>query len=106
LDEGAGHPQWDVDGRTATHDVRSVPETTIAQLVGEHARVNSLHHQTLDRLGDNLVATAYASDGVVEGFETPDGMVLGVQWHPELLEAPDPTFQWLVECCLARLSLS
>jgi gamma-glutamyl-gamma-aminobutyrate hydrolase PuuD len=29
-----------------------------------------------------------------------------VQWHPELLEAPDPTFQWLVECCLARLSLS
>ncbi|MFZ1063109.1 MAG: gamma-glutamyl-gamma-aminobutyrate hydrolase family protein [Acidimicrobiales bacterium] len=106
LDEGAGHPQWDVDGRTATHDVRSVPATAIAGLVGEHARVNSLHHQTLDRLGAGLVASAYASDGVVEGFESVDGDVLGVQWHPELLDAPDPTFRWLVERCRDRLRLT
>jgi putative glutamine amidotransferase len=106
LDEGAGHPQWDVDGRTATHDVTSVPATILAALVGEHTRVNSLHHQTVERLGDDLVVSAYASDGVVEGFETPDGEVLGVQWHPELLEAPDPTFRWLVERCAARLSLT
>ena len=106
LDEGAGHPQWDVDGRTATHDVTSVPATILAALVGEHTRVNSLHHQTVERLGDDLIVSAYASDGVVEGFETPDGEVLGVQWHPELLEAPDPTFRWLVERCAARLSLT
>jgi putative glutamine amidotransferase len=72
--------------------------------VGEHARVNSLHHQIVDRLGDDLVASAYASDGVVEGFETRKGDVLGVQWHPELLEAPDPTFRWLVARCEARLT--
>jgi putative glutamine amidotransferase len=106
LDEGAGHPQWDVDGRTATHDVRSVPATILASLVGEHAKVNSLHHQTLDRLGVDLVASAHASDGVIEGFETHDGDVLGVQWHPELLEAPDPTFRWLVQRSLARLKVT
>jgi putative glutamine amidotransferase len=103
LDEGAGHPQWDVDGRTATHDVSSVPSTILSGLVGEHAKVNSLHHQTIERLGDGLRASAFASDGVVEGFETTDAEVLGVQWHPELLEAPDVTFRWLVERCRARL---
>jgi putative glutamine amidotransferase len=106
LDEGAGHPQWDIDGRTRTHDVRSVPATILAELVGEQAQVNSLHHQTLDRLGEGLVATAFANDGVVEGFESLDAVVLGVQWHPELLDAPDPTFRWLVERCLDRLALA
>jgi gamma-glutamyl-gamma-aminobutyrate hydrolase PuuD len=39
---------------------------------------------------------------VIEGFESADGQVLGVQWHPELLHAPDPTFQWLVKNCTSR----
>jgi putative glutamine amidotransferase len=106
LDQGAGHPRWDVDGRTIAHDVACVPATIVAGLVGEHAKVNSLHHQTLDRVGVGLIPSAYASDGVVESFETSDGEVLGVQWHPELLEAPDPTFRWLVERCVARRALT
>jgi putative glutamine amidotransferase len=97
LDEGAGHPQWDVDGRSATHDIACVPETIVSSLVGEHAAVNSLHHQTVERLGEGLIASAFAPDGVIEGLETTDGEVLAVQWHPELLEAPDPAFCWLVE---------
>jgi len=96
LDDGAGHPQWDVDGRSTTHDVDSVPETIIASLVGEHLAVNSLHHQTVENLGDGLIASAFATDGVIEGLETDDGEVVAVQWHPELLPAPDPTFLWLV----------
>ena len=102
LDEGAGHPQWDVDGRSVTHDIDCVPETIVASLVGEHAAVNSLHHQTVQLLGDGLVASAFAPDGVIEGFETRDGEVVAVQWHPELLEAPDPTFRWLVESALVK----
>jgi putative glutamine amidotransferase len=96
IDEGAGHPQWDVDGRSATHDVRVVPGSLTSTLLPESWPVNSLHHQTVERVGAGLVVSARATDGVVEGLETPEGDVLAVQWHPELLAKPDPTFAWLV----------
>lgn len=97
LGEGAGHPQWDVDGRIATHDVTTVAGTALRRLVGAALGVNSLHHQVVDTVGGELVISAHASDDVVEGLETSDGRVLAVQWHPELLARPDPTFSWIVE---------
>lgn len=103
LDEGSGHPQWNVDGHTATHEVDVVPDTMISTLLPPKWSVNSLHHQTVERLGDGLTASAMAPDGVVEAFETPEGDLLAVQWHPELLLAPDPTFVWLVEQASKRL---
>ncbi|HEY1825605.1 MAG TPA: gamma-glutamyl-gamma-aminobutyrate hydrolase family protein [Acidimicrobiales bacterium] len=104
LDEGAGHPQWDVDGRTATHGVNVVEGTLTAELYPGEMRVNSLHHQVLDEVGEGLIVTAKATDGVVEGFETPDGSIVAVQWHPELLEKPDPAFQWVVRAATERAS--
>jgi putative glutamine amidotransferase len=104
LDEGSGHPQWDVDGRTATHQVDVVPDTLTATLLPSRWPVNSLHHQTVDAVGEGLTISATAPDGVVEGLETSDGNLLAVQWHPELLNAPDPTFEWLVREASARLN--
>jgi putative glutamine amidotransferase len=53
-------------------------------------RVNSLHHQGIDRLADGFTATAFAPDGIIEAIEKnghPYG--LAVQWHPEwLLDHP------------------
>lgn len=48
--------------------------------------VNSHHHQAVKKVGDGLVPTAYANDGIVECIEGTDEtrFVLGVQWHPEL----------------------
>jgi putative glutamine amidotransferase len=47
-------------------------------------RVNSRHHQSVGRLGEGLVVSATASDGVVEAIEQPDArFCLGIQWHPE-----------------------
>jgi len=100
LHEGAGHPQWDVDGRKTTHSVSCRSSSLTAQVVGGSLEVNSLHHQTLDTLGEGLVVGATASDGVVESFYTSDASVLAVQWHPELLPAPDPTFVWLVKTAI------
>jgi putative glutamine amidotransferase len=57
--------------------------------------VNSIHHQGIDRVGDGLCITAVASDGLVEGLETPDGQVMAVQWHPEELVADDPVARGL-----------
>jgi putative glutamine amidotransferase len=66
------------------------------------------HHQAVDRLGDGLVATAWAADGTVEAVEFTAasaadgaGFVIGVQWHPE--EGEDPRlFRALIDA--ARLS--
>src|ERR1700691_135346 len=97
LEEGSGHPQWNVDGHTATHEVNVVADTMISTLLPPRWSVNSLHHQIVEKLGEGLTASASAPDGVIEAFETPVGDLLAVQWHPELLTAPDPTFVWLVE---------
>jgi putative glutamine amidotransferase len=52
--------------------------------------VNSMHHQGIRTLGEGLVATAHAPDGLVEGIECADGRwIVGVQWHPEALTDGD-----------------
>jgi len=59
--------------------------------------VNSRHHQAIKRVAPGFEVTATAPDGVVEAIEDPKAaFCFAVQWHPELLEKPDPTFQWLV----------
>jgi putative glutamine amidotransferase len=47
--------------------------------------VNSLHHQSVDRVGAGLRPVAWSPEGVVEAIEGIDQPWLGVQWHPELL---------------------
>jgi putative glutamine amidotransferase len=63
----------------------------------ETAVVNSHHHQALEKLGRELVATAWTSDGLIEAVEDPrpERFALGVQWHPELGWKEDPLSQAL-----------
>lgn len=50
------------------------------------ARINSLHNQGIDRLGDGLRVAGRDLDGIVQAVEAPgERFVLGVQWHPEFL---------------------
>ena len=67
------------------HDVEVDDGSRLARLLGSgQLAVNSFHHQAVDRLGEGLVATAYAPDGIVEGVEIPSARhVVAVQWHPE-----------------------
>ena len=80
------------------HDVSIESGSRLAALAGDsRARVNSSHHQALDRLGRGLRIVARAPDGVIEAVEfaadasaSPAGSspwVLGVQWHPERMSA-------------------
>ncbi len=81
-------------GRTfLAHNVSVVPRTQLAELFDhqEQVMVNSMHHQGVKTLGEGLVATAYAPDGLIEALELPDAeFVVGVQWHPEVFEMTDP----------------
>src|SRR5215472_6437266 len=81
-----------------SHRVRILDGSLLRQLAAtESAPVNSHHHQAIESLGRELVATAWASDGLVEAVEDPrdDRFVLGVQWHPELAWERDPLSQAL-----------
>lgn len=49
-------------------------------------RVNSLHHQAVNRAGKGIDIVARDRDGLVQGIESRDhDFLLGVQWHPEWL---------------------
>lgn len=52
-----------------------------AILLNESIRVNSRHHQAIDKLADGLIVSCSSDDGIVEAVYT-DQMCL-VQWHPE-----------------------
>nr|CDI29536.1 Putative glutamine amidotransferasec [Rickettsia monacensis IrR/Munich] len=48
--------------------------------------VNSIHHQAVKQLGNDLIVSAKAEDGIIEAIEsTKHKFVIGVQWHPEYL---------------------
>lgn len=64
--------------------VRTVAGTRVAALIGETAEVPCYHHQSIDRVGEGLVVSAWDVDGVVEAVELPGRkFALAVQWHPE-----------------------
>lgn len=71
------------------HQIEILPGTRLAALypgVGQ-AKVNSIHHQAVNRLGKRLAVEARsAGDDVVEALrlEAPQ-YVAAVQWHPEFL---------------------
>ena len=74
-------------GETVTHPVEITAGSRLARLMGKRvAKVNSFHHQAVDRLGIGLRAVAWAPDGVIEGIEAPArDFMIGVQWHAETL---------------------
>jgi len=72
------------------HAVRVTPDSLLRRITRRTTlRVNSSHHQSVKTVAPALVATAVASDGVIEAVEAADRrrypFLLGVQWHPEYL---------------------
>jgi len=87
-------PKSDIpDERFAIRQVVHLePGGMLAQIFNtETIRVNSLHRQAVDRLGDGLVVEAIAPDGTIEAVNVADApaFALGVQWHPEYWATSD-----------------
>lgn len=72
------------------------------------AKVNSHHHQAINLIGNNLKATAFTADGVIECVEDSRKNVfaLGLEWHPELSYAKDDLsreiFKSFINFCIER----
>jgi putative glutamine amidotransferase len=70
------------------HAVASAGSTRTRRMIGAHARVPSIHHQAVAKLGRGLRVASWSPDGFVEGIEDPRlPFAVGIQWHAELPEA-------------------
>jgi putative glutamine amidotransferase len=72
-------------GAFTDHRVRLESGSLAERVVGaELTEVKSAHHQGLEELGEAVVASGQADDGLVEAIELPGrSFAVGVLWHPE-----------------------
>lgn len=84
------------------HAVSVAPGSLLAAaLASESARVNSMHHQAVGRVGEGLTVTARSEDGYVEALElTGHPFCLAVQWHPEHMAEHCPEEQAIFDLFL------
>lgn len=63
------------------------PDTRLAGVSGEQPmKVNALHSQSVDCLGDGLRVAARDTGGMIQAIErVKEPFAIGVQWHPEHL---------------------
>lgn len=80
-----------------SHGIRLEAGSLLSKWIGSvgDIAVNSGHHQGVRAVARDLAASAFAPDGLVEAIELPEKLLVGVQWHPEIL--------WPVDMCSARL---
>jgi putative glutamine amidotransferase len=101
---GTIHPHYEestVAHAANPHEMDVVPGTLLARVMGSGSRTGySNHHQACDRLAEGTLLSATTEDGCVEAFESADGRVLAVQWHPEFdaqsVGHQQALFDWLV----------
>ena len=99
------HSHFDKAPNTIVHQVDFAEGSACARLYGGRPmQVNSLHHQTIDRVADGFVATGRSEDGTIEAIESLTRPWVAVQWHPEMMDDghDDPIFGWLVEQAVER----
>ena len=73
---------------TINHPINFVPGTLFGDLYGHvsNPKVNTVHHQAIKQLGQDLEVYVRSDDGFIEAFgytKVAAGKVMGVQWHPE-----------------------
>jgi putative glutamine amidotransferase len=87
-------------GLLPTKRVDLEPGSALAAICGRtRLRVNSLHHQAINRPGGSLEVVGRDLDAIVQAVECSSGRtVVGVQWHPEYLfylPSQFALFRWL-----------
>lgn len=75
-----------------------------------NCRVNALHHQSVDRVGEGLAVVARDDHDMVQAIEgRGERFLMGVQWHPEFLvldRGQQRLFRRLVEAARERRGTS
>jgi putative glutamine amidotransferase len=92
------------------HEVRVDPDSLVATVLrSDRLGVNTLHHQAVAEAGRGLRVVALSDDGLIEAVEHQDRRVIGIQWHPELLQHRKDQrrlVRWLVDEAELRANLA
>ncbi len=79
-------------GRDLYHPTLIEPGSLLCFLYGRTAQVNSAHHQCLNKIGSGLHVIQHCPiDHCPEAIAHESLPILGVQWHPERLDAGQTT---------------
>lgn len=73
------------------HEMTLAKASKLERVLGSTVKVNSLHHQTIGKLGTDFTVVAKSEDGLIEAIEHQKLPIFAVQWHPELLALADET---------------
>ncbi|QNL52382.1 gamma-glutamyl-gamma-aminobutyrate hydrolase family protein [Olivibacter sp. SDN3] len=85
------------NGKLPYHEIQINENSLLYEITGaKSGMVNSLHHQSANRIGRGLLVSALSADGVVEAIERVDPtngpFLCLVQWHPERMEDMESVF--------------
>lgn len=91
--------------------IEVIPNTPLSRIMGRpKLRVNSLHHQAVNKLGRDFVVAARDEDGIVQAVaHCYHPFRIGVQWHPEMLpqlRSQRQLFKHFVQAAEERLQRS
>lgn len=91
------------EGHFTVHAVH-VDNSRLKQIMGtDQVMTYSGHHQAAREIAPDLQVVAKAPDGIVEALEnTAHPWMIGLQWHPEVSAADDPTQQALFDALVAE----
>jgi putative glutamine amidotransferase len=104
------HDNHDLPRNHLAHQVNVEPTSSLAGILASNQpQVNSLHHQGVRGLAQDVHPIAYATDGLVEAFELPSHpFSLAVQWHPEELQEHEDMrrlFKAFIQACQSGSSV-
>lgn len=88
------------DVTPSLHRITTEAGSAVADIMGEQAIINSLHHQAIDQVGEGLAITARAGDDMIEALEADN--LVAVQFHPERLHH-QPEFLRFFEHLIGRI---
>lgn len=90
----------------SAHTIRFEKNSKLEKIFGtDQVTGNSFHHQAVRDVGEGLVVTAHAPDGVVEAVELPDHpFCIGVQWHPEIVDGNQKGMEKIFEAFVKAAS--
>lgn len=105
IDNGVDH--WPIElfrnnNDSLAHNIKIDKSSKLFEILKkEEVEVNSVHKSTIMEIGSKFKVSALSEDGLIEGIEykNDDKFIIGVQFHPEVLEQYNNIFKKFIEEC-------
>jgi len=105
IDTGVDH--WPIElfrdnVDTLVHKVKIIKDSKLYEIFkADEIEVNSVHKCTITEVGSKFKVTIKSDDGLIEGieYEGDDKYIIGVQFHPEVLDQYNNLFKEFINRC-------